>query len=99
MDEGAGVGESRQKEWAGVRLCNLAAQGALPTEGTVQAGGGEGTNRAGIGTLGDYLLQAVQDPDSGGRAGAGDGGFDAGNGQVTGLLPGDDLRGLPGRCE
>ena len=26
MDEGIGVGESRQEGWAGVRLCNLAAQ-------------------------------------------------------------------------
>jgi len=28
--------------WAGVRLCNLAAQGSL-TEGPIQAGSGEGT--------------------------------------------------------
>ena len=39
-------------------------------EGAVQAGGGEGTDGAGNGTVGDYLLQAVQEPDSGGRAGA-----------------------------
>jgi hypothetical protein len=32
---------------------------SLP-KGSVQAGGGEGTDRAGIGTVGDYLLQAVQ---------------------------------------
>jgi hypothetical protein len=48
--------------WAGVRLCNLAAQSALPAEGSVQAGSGEGTDREGIGTVGDYLLQAIQDP-------------------------------------
>jgi hypothetical protein len=29
MGQGAGVGESRQKGWAGVRLCNLVAQSAL----------------------------------------------------------------------
>ena len=52
----------------GVRLCNLAAQSALNGKGSVQVGGGEGANR-GIGTLGDYLFQAVQDPNSGGRAG------------------------------
>jgi hypothetical protein len=33
MDEGIGVGESREEGWAGIRLCNLAAQGAsLPKE-------------------------------------------------------------------
>jgi len=36
-------------------------------KGSVQAGG-EGTDGAGIETVGDYLLQAVQDPDSGHRA-------------------------------
>src|ERR1700730_12319386 len=99
MDEGTGVGESGSEGWAGVRLCNLVAQGALTAKGSVQAGGGEGTNRAGIGTVGDYLLQAVPDPDSGHRAGDRDGGFDAGYGQGARLLPGDDLRGLPGGCE
>src|SRR5450755_374267 len=57
MDEGTGVGESGEEGRAGVRLCNLAAQGALAAEGSVQAGGGEGTYGAGIGTMGDYLLQ------------------------------------------
>jgi hypothetical protein len=42
MDEGAGVSKSRQKGWAGVRLCNLAAQSAFTAEGSVQAGSGEG---------------------------------------------------------
>jgi len=50
-----------------------------------------------IGTVGNYLLQAVQDPDSGHRVGDGDGSFDAGHEQVEGLLSGDDLRGFPGR--
>src|SRR6266851_6455268 len=99
MDEGAGVGESRQEGWAGVRLCNLAAQSALNAERSVQTGGREGTHRAGIGTVGDYLLQAVQDPDSGGRAGDRNGSFDAGHGQVARLLSGDDMRRLPGRSE
>ena len=31
------------------RLCKLAAYGALTAEGSVQAGGGEGTDGAGIG--------------------------------------------------
>ena len=67
--KGLELAKVAQEGWAGVRLCNLAAQGALTAEGSVQAGGGEGTDGAGIGTVGDYLLQAVQDPDSGGRAG------------------------------
>src|SRR6478752_7227712 len=97
MDQGIGACESCEEGWAGVRLCNLAAQGALNAQGSVQAGGGEGTDGAGIGTVGDYLLQAVQDPDSGGRAGHRDGSIDAGNGQVTRLLPRDDLCGFSGR--
>ena len=97
--KGLELAKVAQEGWAGVRLCNLAAQSALTAEGRVQAGGGEGTDGAGIGTVGDYLLQAVQDPDSGGRAGDRDGSIDAGNGQVTRLLPGDDLRGLPGGSE
>jgi hypothetical protein len=52
---------------------------------------------AGIGTLGDYLLQAVQDADAGHRAGDLDGSFDAGYRQVPRLLPGDDLCGLSRR--
>ena len=35
----------------------------------VQAGSGEGTDRAGVGTVGDYLVQTVQEPDSDCRAG------------------------------
>jgi hypothetical protein len=69
MDERTGVGESCPEGWAGVRLCNLAAQGTLTAKGSVQAGGGERTDGAGIRTMRDYLLQALQDRDSGGRAG------------------------------
>ena len=47
-------------------------------------------------TVGDYLFQALQEPDSGHRAGDRDSGSDAGYGQVPRLLPGDDLCGLPG---
>src|SRR6266850_2017333 len=46
-DERTGVGESGPEGCAGVRLCNLAAQSSLNVEGSVQAGGGEGTYRAG----------------------------------------------------
>jgi hypothetical protein len=67
MDEGTGIGEGCEEGWAGVRLCNLVAQSTLTAERRVQAGGREGTDGAGIGTVGDYLLQAVQDPDSRGE--------------------------------
>jgi hypothetical protein len=33
MDEGTGVGEGGPEGWAGVRLCNLAAQGSLTAQG------------------------------------------------------------------
>ena len=48
--------KSREEGWAGARLCNVAAQGTLAAEGSVQAGSGEGADGAGIGTVGDYLL-------------------------------------------
>src|SRR5437868_6033250 len=99
MDEGTGVGQGSQEGWARVRLCNLAAQSALPAKGSVQTGSGEGTNRAGIGTMGDYLLQALQDPDSDYRAGDRDRRFDAGFGQITWVLPGDDLCRFSGRSK
>src|SRR5437899_6630392 len=96
MDERTGTSEGGQDGWAGVRLCNLAAQSALAAKGSVQAGGREGTHRAGNGTMGDYLLQTVQGPDSDPRAGDRNGGPDAGIGQVPWLLFGDDLCGLSG---
>ena len=50
-------------------MCNLAAQGALTAQGSIQAVGGERTDGAGNGTVGHYLLQAVPEPDPGHRAG------------------------------
>ena len=47
----------------------------------------EGTDGAGIRTVGDYLLQALQDPDPSGQAGHRDGSSDAGNGQIARILP------------
>ena len=46
--------------------------------------------------MGDYLFQAVQEPDPGHRASDRDGSADAGNGQVPRLLFGNDLRGFFG---
>jgi hypothetical protein len=67
-DEGVGVGEIAGG-MVGSSIAQPGCTSALTAKGSVQAGGGAGTNRAGKGTVGDYLLQAVQDPDSGGRAG------------------------------
>ena len=64
-----------------------------------KTGSREGTDRAGNRTLGSYLLQAIQEPAAGGRASARDRRLDAGDGQIPRLLPGDDLRGLPGGSE
>ena len=44
--------------------------------------------------MGNHLFQAVQKPNSGNRAGTGDGRLDARNGQIARLLSGHDLRGL-----
>ncbi len=67
--KGLELAKSGEEGWAGVRLCNLAAQGTLAAKGSVQAGSGEGTDGAGVGTVRDYLLQAVPDPDSDRRTG------------------------------
>src|SRR5208282_2009150 len=64
----------------------------LNAEGSVQAGGGEGTDGKGRGA---DLLQGLQEPDPGHRAGDRDGSADAGHGQISRLLPGDDLRRFP----
>jgi hypothetical protein len=52
------------------RLCYLAARSSLAAKGSVQARGRKGADRARVRTVADYLLQAVQDPDSGRRADA-----------------------------
>jgi hypothetical protein len=41
-------------------LCNLVAQSPSNAEGGLQEGDGKGTDRAGKGTVGDYLIQGVQ---------------------------------------
>src|ERR1035438_9679073 len=97
MDEGAGVGETGAPRRSGLRLCNLVAQSPRAAEGGLQAGRGEGTDGKGRGAVGAYLLQGLQEPDPGDRAGNRDGSPDAGHGQITRVLLGDDLRRLPRR--
>ena len=47
MDEGLELAKVAQEDGQEFDWEVLVAQGAVPTEGSVQAGGGEGTNRAG----------------------------------------------------
>src|ERR1035441_3650220 len=96
MDEGTGVGEACASRWSGLRLCNLVAQSPVPTDRGLQAGGGEGADGKGRGAFGADLLQSLQEPDPGHRAGNRDGVSYAGHGQIARLLSGDDLRRLPG---
>ena len=49
--------------------------------------------------VGDSLFQGLQEPVAGDRAGAGNGRADAGDRQIAGLLPGDDLCGFSGGSE
>src|ERR1017187_5006797 len=97
MDEGTGTGQGGPEGWAALRLCNLVAQSSCPAEGGLPTGGGEGTDGEGNGTVGADLLQSLQEPDSGDRAGNRDGSPDARYGQIARLLSRDDLRRLPGR--
>ena len=61
-----------------LRLCTLGAQSPGDAEGRVQTGGRKTPDRQGDRALGDHLLQAVQEPVAGDRAGAGNGRPDAG---------------------
>src|ERR1017187_8214358 len=97
MDEGTGVGEACASRWSGLRVCNLVAQTPVPTDRGLQAGGGEGADGKGRGAFGADLLQSLQEPDPGHRAGNRDGGSDAGHGQIARLLSGDDLCRFSGR--
>ena len=54
-------------------MCTLGAQSPLHAEGSVQAGSGEGTDGKGRGAVGTDLLQGLQEPDPGDRAGDRDG--------------------------
>src|ERR1022692_2975282 len=69
MDEGVGPREDRAPGWSALRLCNLVAQSTRPAEGRLPTGSGEGTDRTGRGAVGADLLQGLQEPDSGDRAG------------------------------
>jgi hypothetical protein len=97
MGEGDRAGQAREAGPAELRLCNLIAQNPADAEGGFQEGSGEGTNRAGNGTVGDCLLRTVQEPDAGHRKAIRNDSSDAGKRSIPRLLSGDDLRGLFGR--
>ena len=63
MGEGVGASQVGQEGQAALRLCNLVAQSPSDAHRTIQARGREGTNGAGDGTVGDYLLQTLSEPD------------------------------------
>ena len=63
--KGLELAKLARRDRAALRLCNLVAQSTGDAEEGVQAGGREGTNGARNRTLGDYLLQAVPEPDAG----------------------------------
>src|SRR5207245_281453 len=97
LDKRAGTGQARQEPgWAGLRLCNLVAQSSRAAKRTVPARGRKRAYREGNRALGDHLFQALQKPDPGHRAGAGNGSSDAGKRPLPRLLPGNDLCGLSG---
>src|SRR5438128_12438137 len=95
LDERAGTGEVSASAGAGFRLCTLGAQSSCTPQRTVPARGGEGAYRERNRILGDYLFQALQEPDPGDRTSAGDSGFDVGKRPLSRLLSGNDLRGFP----
>src|SRR5438552_9584827 len=94
MGEGAGIGQSGQKGWTAVRLCNLVAQGSRNAKRGVQTGSRKGVDWTRNRALGDCLLQVLQESDSCDRTGHRDSRIDARNRQVAWVLPGDDLCGL-----
>src|ERR1022692_4318013 len=65
LGEGNRAGEAGEAGQAALRLCNLVAQSPAAAERRVQTGGREGADRAGNGTVGDYLLQTVPKSDAG----------------------------------
>src|ERR1019366_4823800 len=82
-----------------LRLCNLVAPGTADAQEAVQARGQEGTDGAGIGTVGDYLFQSLPEPGPRHSTGNRYCGSDARHRQIPRLLSGDDLRGFPGGRE
>jgi choline dehydrogenase-like flavoprotein len=97
MDQSQGIGQGRAEGATGVRLCTLGAQGARTTQGGVQAGSGEIPDGEGNRAVGDPLFQGLQESTTGDRARPGGSGPDARDGQISRVLLGDDLCGLPGR--
>src|SRR3954451_16286729 len=70
LDEGAGTREiGKMEKWAGFRLCNLVAESTRIAEGRVPTRGGKRADGKRYGTIGDRLFQAVQESNTGDRAG------------------------------
>src|SRR5208282_4517121 len=99
MDQGSGARQTGTSGETELRLCTLGAQGEADAKGGVQTGSGETPNRQGDGAVGDALFQDLQESTRRHRAGTGDRFIDARWSKRTGLLFGDDVRGLSGRRE
>src|ERR1700730_7305618 len=99
MDKGEGVGKSGAEGATGVRLCTLGAQSAGTTPRRVQAGSRETSDGEGNRTVGDSLLQGIQEPVACHRTSTRSSSPDAGERQVARLLSGDDLCGFSGGSE
>src|SRR5580704_13915711 len=61
LDQGEGTREGRPQRWTRVRLVHLGAQGERTSKGRIQARGRAAPDREGNGSVGNYLLQAVQE--------------------------------------
>jgi len=69
LDEREGVGEAGAGGRSALRLCTLGAQSPFHAEGGVHAGGGKGTDRAGLRTERADLFQGLQEPGARDRTG------------------------------
>ena len=70
LDEGARAGKGGTEGGGAVRKCTLVAQSASASQRRVQAGGRATPDGEGNGSVGDRLLQAMQEPATGGRKGS-----------------------------
>ena len=94
MDQGSGIGQAGEEEGRQDGATWLHKARSMPKDQFKREVEKELTGRE---TKGDYLFQAVQEPNTRHRTGDGDGGSDARKRQIPRLLSGDDLCGFPGR--
>src|SRR5260370_37748891 len=79
LDKGKGARQGGEEGWGEVRLCTLGAQSQGTAQGTIPTRGRAASYGQRNRTLGDYLLQALQESAACCREGPRDGRPDAGN--------------------